>query len=260
MQTDTIKGLPVLTAYIMTKNEEHCVARCIQALSWCPNIVVADTGSSDKTKDIAKSLGCDVIEVPFDGFGTTRNRILEHIASDWVLCFDADEVCTPELAKEIQETLKNPSASAYLANRLTFLLGKPVLHSGWHPDFRHAVLFKKSEYRYTDRKVHEGFITSGKVEKLKSSFQHYSFPTVKTLMAKEMQYADLGAEAMLAKNKKIGMFRGLGHASWAFCRHFFLRKGFLDGWRGFLIGVSAFHTTFYRYVIAMEKLSQGTKK
>ena len=95
----------------MTKNEEHCIARCIQALSWCPKIVVADTGSSDKTKEIAKSLGCDVIEVPFDGFGTTRNRILDHLTSDWVLCFDADEVCTPELAEEIQETLKNPSAS-----------------------------------------------------------------------------------------------------------------------------------------------------
>ena len=111
MQTETIQSLPDLTAYIMTKNEEHCIARCIQALSWCPKIVVADTGSSDKTKEIAKSLGCDVIEVPFDGFGTTRNRILDHLTSDWVLCFDADEVCTPELAEEIQETLKNPSAS-----------------------------------------------------------------------------------------------------------------------------------------------------
>ena len=153
----------------MTKNEEHCIARCIQALSWCPKIVVADTGSSDKTKEIAKSLGCAVIEVSFDGFGTTRNRILDHLTSDWVLCFDADEVCTPELAEEIQETLKNPSASAYLANRLTFLLGKPVLHSGWNPDFRHAVLFKKSEYRYTYRKVHEGFTTSGMVEWLRDS-------------------------------------------------------------------------------------------
>ena len=111
---------------------------------------------------------------PFDGFGTTRNRILERITSDWIVCFDADEVCTPELAKEVQEKLKNPSASAYLANRLTYLLGKPVLHSGWNPDFRHAVLFKKSDYRYTDRRVHEGFTTQGKVEKLKSSFLHYS--------------------------------------------------------------------------------------
>ena len=217
MQTEFSKGGTDLTAYIMTKNEEHCIARCVRALSWCPKIVVADTGSSDGTKEIAKSLGCEVIDVPFDGFGTTRNRILERITSDWIVCFDADEVCTPELAKEVQEKLKNPSASAYLANRLTYLLGKPVLHSGWNPDFRHAVLFKKSDYRYTDRRVHEGFITQGKVEKLKSSFLHYSFPTVKTLMSKEMQYADLGADAMLMKNKKIGMFRGLA---------LFLKKGF----------------------------------
>lgn len=79
MQTEFSKGGTDLTAYIMTKNEEHCIARCVRALSWCPKIVVADTGSSDGTKEIAKSLGCEVIDVPFDGFGTTRNRILERI-------------------------------------------------------------------------------------------------------------------------------------------------------------------------------------
>lgn len=192
----------------MTKNEEHCIARCIQALSWCPKIVVADTGSSDKTKEIAKSLGCAVIEVSFDGFGTTRNRILDHLTSDWVLCFDADEVCTPELAEEIQETLKNPSASAYLANRLTFLLGKPVLHSGWNPDFRHAVLFKKSEYRYTYRKVHEGFTTSGRVEKLKSSFRHYSFPTSKRLWLKRCNMRTWVPTPCLLKTKKLECSEG----------------------------------------------------
>ena len=82
----------------MAKNEEHSIERCIRALSWCPKVVVSDTGSTDNTKEIAKSLGCEVIDVKFDGFGTTRNRILDHITSDWIVCFDADEVCTPELA------------------------------------------------------------------------------------------------------------------------------------------------------------------
>lgn len=173
----------------------------------------------------------------------------------------ADEVCTPELAEEILDVLKNPTASAYLANRLTYLLGEPVLHSGWNPDFRHAVLFKKSDYRYTDRKVHEGFTTSGEVEKLKNSFKHFSFPTLATLMAKEKQYAELGAETMLGKNKKISPLRGLGHGTWAFLRHYVIRRGFLDGWKGFLIGVSAFHTTFYRYLIACEmKKSSDARK
>lgn len=261
MQTKNIPEAPSLTAYIMAKNEEHSIERCIRALSWCPKVVVSDTGSTDNTKEIAKSLGCEVIDVKFDGFGTTRNRILDHITSDWIVCFDADEVCTLELAEEILDVLKNPTASAYLANRLTYLLGEPVLHSGWNPDFRHAVLFKKSDYRYTDRKVHEGFTTSGEVEKLKNSFKHFSFPTLATLMAKEKQYAELGAETMLGKNKKISPLRGLGHGTWAFLRHYVIRRGFLDGWKGFLIGVSAFHTTFYRYLIACEmKKSSDARK
>ena len=98
MQTKNIPEAPSLTAYIMAKNEEHSIERCIRALSWCPKVVVSDTGSTDNTKEIAKSLGCEVIDVKFDGFGTTRNRILDHITSDWIVCFDADEVCTPELA------------------------------------------------------------------------------------------------------------------------------------------------------------------
>ena len=116
MQTKNIPEAPSLTAYIRAKNEEHSIERCIRALSWCPKVVVSDTGSTDNTKEIAKSLGCEVIDVKFDGFGTTRNRILDHITSDWIVCFDADEVCTPELAEEILDVLKNPTASAYLAD------------------------------------------------------------------------------------------------------------------------------------------------
>lgn len=260
MQTENLQEAPSLTAYIMAKNEEHSIERCVRALAWCPKIIVADTGSTDNTKQIAKSLGCEVIDVEFDGFGSTRNRILEQISSNWIVCFDADEVCTPELAEEILEVLKKPMASAYLANRLTYLLGEPVLHSGWNPDYRHAVLFKKSNYRYTDRKVHEGFTTSGKVEKLKSTFKHFSFPDLATLMAKEKQYAELGAETMVEKNKKVSPLRGLLHGSCAFIRHYILRRGFLDGWNGFLIAVSAFHSTFYRYLIACEKKSSNRKK
>lgn len=241
-----------ITAYIMTKNEEKRIASCIDSLQWCDEVVVADTGSTDNTVSIALMKGCRVIKLQFKGFGLTRNNIIDKIGSPWIACFDADEVCSEELASEMRRAVRSNNASAFLANRLTFLLGKPVRHSGWSPDFRHAVLFKKGEYRYTERVIHESFECSGKVEKLQSVFYHYSFPSLSYMLAKEKSYAELGALDLLNSGKKATLTKGCLHSIWAFCRHFFFKKGFLDGWRGVLIASSSAHSTFFRYALAYE--------
>lgn len=243
---------PKITAYIMAKNEEDRIGSCIDSLQWCDEVVVADTGSADNTVSIATKKGCRVIEVPFGGFGPTRNSIIDKIDSPWIACFDADEICTEELASEMKRAAASNSASAYLANRLTFLLGKPVKHSGWNPDFRHAVLFKKGEYRYTQRNIHESFECSGKVEKLNSVFYHHSFPSLSYMLAKEKSYSELGAKELLDSNKKVSLAKGCLHSVWAFFRHYFIKKGFLDGWRGLLVASSSAHATFFRYAIAYE--------
>lgn len=245
-----------ITAYIMTKNEEERIALCIDSLKWCDEVLVADTGSSDDTVQIARKKGCRILEIPFQGFGPTRNKIISKINTPWVVCFDADEVCTPELASEIREVIRTSNASAFLANRLTFLMGEPIRHSGWSPDFRHAVLFRKCDYRYTDRNIHESFKCSGNVEKLNSFFYHYSFPTLSSMLAKERSYSELGAEELLKSDKTISMRKGFLHGIWAFCRHYFIKRGFLDGWRGFLIATSSAHSTFFRYALAWEQRSK----
>ena len=248
-----------ITAYVMTKNEEHSIAQCIDALKWCDEIIVADTGSKDRTRQIAAARGCRVLETPFEGFGRTRNSIIDQIDSEWIVCFDADEVCTPELAEEIIAAIQSGEADAYLANRRTYLLGRQVKHSGWNPDYRHAVAFKKSSYRYTERPVHESYICEGKVTKLKSSFDHYSFPNLSTLMEKEKTYALLGARTMLKEGKKSSMGKAFFHGAFAFFRHFVLRSGFLDGWCGFVIAISAAHSTFFRYAMVYESEKQTNK-
>lgn len=241
-----------VTAYIMAKNEGQRIARCIDSLKWCDVILVADTGSSDDTIRIALEKGCQIIEIPFQGFGPTRNKIIDQIQTPWIVCFDADEVCSPELALEIREAIETSKASAFLANRLTFLMGSPIKHSGWNPDFRHAVLFRKGYYRYTERNIHESFKCSGNVERLHSVFYHYSFPSLSSMLAKEKSYSELGARELLKSGKKITLCRGFWHGIWAFFRHYFIKKGFLDGWRGVLIASSSAHSTFFRYAIAYE--------
>ena len=241
-----------VTAYIMAKNEESRIAQCIESLKWCDEVVVADTGSTDNTVEIARNMGCLIMKIPFKGFGPTRNSIIDKIESPWIVCFDADEVCTPELAAEIKQAARTDRASAFLANRLTFLMGKLVKHSGWNPDFRHAVLFKKGEYRYTERNIHESFECLGKVEKLKAVFYHYSFPSLSDMLTKEKSYSQLGAKELLKQGKNVSVGKGVVHGIWAFCRHFFIKKGFLDGWRGLLVASSSAHATLFRYALAYE--------
>ncbi|WP_289077442.1 glycosyltransferase family 2 protein [uncultured Parasutterella sp.] len=240
-----------VVAYVMTKNEESIIGQCIDALKWTGEIVIADTGSTDKTIDIAKEKGCRVIHVDFKGFGPTRNEIINQIDAEWIVCFDADEICTEGLANEILEVLKNPQADAYLANRLSYMLGNPIYHSGWFPDYRHAVLFRKGKYRYTERTVHESYICDGKVEKLQEIFAHMSIRTLNQLMQKEAQYTRLGAENL--GHKKVSFPSAFCHAFWSFVRHYVIRKGFLDGWRGFLIASSDARSCLYKYLLVMER-------
>lgn len=251
---DSVKSKDKVVAYVMTLNEEEVIGPCLDSLTWCDEIIVADTGSTDSTLEIAKSKGAKILQLSFEGFGPTRNKIINSIDAEWIVCFDADEVCTKQLADEIQKELQAPKFNIYQANRLSFIMGKPIRHSGWFPDFRHAILFRKGFYSYTNDKVHETFKAEGPVGRLKSVFNHYSVRHLEQMMKKERDYALLGAER--AKKKNPTAAKAFWHSFWTFNRIFFIRKGFLDGWRGFLIAASAAHSTLFRYCIAMEKIKE----
>lgn len=242
-----------IVAYVMTKNEEATIGFCIDNLQWCDEIIVGDTGSSDRTREIAKGHGAVVIDVPFKGFGPTRNQILSRIESDWVVCFDADEFCTPALAEEIKEAIKNSDAAAFLAPRKNFLFGSPVHHSGWYPDYRHPVAFNLTQCYYDDSVVHERLIVEGKTRRLSEPFAHYSYGGLLDFMAKNKKYAVLGAEKVLNSHKRVSPWSVFFHSTWAFVSIFFLKLGFLDGWNGFVIASSSSYSKFFRYGLAYQK-------
>ncbi|WP_281523689.1 glycosyltransferase family 2 protein [Turicimonas muris] len=242
-----------ITAYVMAKNEEDTIKECLSSLLWCDEVVLADTGSTDKTIEIAKSLGVTIMNIEFQGFGPTRNQIINNIDSDWIVCFDADEICTAALAKEIKDNITNHSADVFLAPRINYLLKQKIHHSGWNPDIRHAVAFRSSCYSYTEDSVHESYRSSGTVKQLSEPFAHFSFRKLSQMMKKEKEYSELGVQNVLKRKKKISMGTAVLHGTSAFFRHFILRRGFLDGWAGFIIATSSAHATFFRYAMAYEK-------
>jgi glycosyltransferase involved in cell wall biosynthesis len=247
-----------ISACVITFNDEHTVAWSVTSVQWADEIVVVDTGSSDRTIEIAESLGARVVKAPpFAGFGEMRNRALEHCTHDWVFSLDADEHCTRPLQDEIRTLLAGePAHDAYYVPRDNYLMGRWIRGSGWYRNHRTPQLFRKSRFRYTPSLAHEGHELDSDTPPgwTRNVLWHFPFSSLEEILYKANLYSSLGAQA--ASDERASMWSALGHGLWAFVRLYILKWGFVDGWAGFVIALSNFEGTFYRYAKRHEK-AQG---
>jgi len=248
-----------ISAYILTHNEEEKIEAAILSVLWADEIVVADSHSTDRTVEIAESYGARVVQIPFNGFGDLRNRAVEACRFEWIFSLDADERCTPAARDEILALIAGePPHDAYLVPRRNYLMGRWIRGSGWYPNYRQPQLFRKGCMRYGLRAVHEGYelLTDRPLGKLRSDIWQFPFRNLDQILAKASRYSTLGAQEM--SHRRVSMWGACGHATWAFIKHFFLKRGFLDGWAGFVIAFGNFEGTFYRYAKRFETM-QGWK-
>lgn len=237
-----------LSVFIPVLNEEDKIADALQSVAWADEVVVIDTGCTDRTVDIAQQFGCRIERLPFAGFGNLRNASVALCTHDWILSIDADERVTPELQTEIQRVLDDEtSLDAYFIPRRNWFMGRWIRHCGWYPDYCQPKLFRKGALTYRDDAVHEGFDIHGRVGYLKSDVLHFSFRDLSQVIAKMDRYSTLGAQKMRAQGKTASMASALLHGLGAFFRIYVLKLGFLDGWAGFVIALGNFEGTFYRY-------------
>jgi len=239
----------MLSVYILTYNEASKIADAIESVLWADEVVVVDSGSTDRTLDIAKKYGVRVEHVPFEGFGKLRNSAIALCRGDWVFSLDADERCTPEAKEEILSIINDPSAAdAYLVPRRNFFLGRWIMHSGWYPDYRPPQLSRKGKLLYSDDPVHEGYtVPSGKIGRMKNPIWQFPFQDLSQILSKANRYSTLGAIKLNGKGIRGNMPKALMHGAAAFLRHYVLKAGFLDGWAGFMIAVGNFEGAFYKY-------------
>lgn len=249
MGRSAFEGNPArLSVYIIAFNEEVNIARAISSVLWADEVLVADSGSTDRTVEIAESLGARVVQIPFEGFGPLRNKAIAACAHDWVFSLDADERCTEEAREEILSIISSPDAAdAYLVPRKSYFMGRWVKGCGWYPDYRQTQLFRKGALVYTDEVVHESFRTVGTVATMRSHVIQYPFRNFSQLIDKTQRYSTLGASKMAAKGKTATMSAALLHAAAAFIRLYIFKRGFLDGWPGFVVALGNFEGTFWRY-------------
>ena len=238
----------MLSVVIITKNEEINIRRCLESLRWVDEIIVVDSGSTDKTLDIAKEFTDKIYVTDWQGYGVQKQRALAYASYDWVLNVDADEVVNPILKDEMIHAMKKNVADAYRIPIRMCFYDKPLRYSS--SPKRHVRLFKRAGARYSDDIVHEKIVLSSdaRVGKLSTPILHYSFEDVSHVLYKINRYSSYSALTRLKENKQTSLFMTVLSTSWMFFRCYILQRGILDGREGFLFALFNAQGTFYRGV------------
>jgi len=239
--------MPRISAIVITYNEEKNIQRCLESLSWADEIVVVDSFSQDRTKDIASSFTDKIFDLEWQGFGKQKEIARTKASYDWVLSVDADEVVSEKLKEEIKSVInKNDSLDGYYIPRLSNFLGRWIKHSGWYPDYV-LRLFKKDKARFDESLVHEKLILDGKAGFLRNEIRHYTDPDISHYLSKMDKYTTLSSQKLLAEGKSLTLFDLLFRPMAIFFKMYLFKSGFLDGWQGFLLACfSSFHV-FVKY-------------
>jgi glycosyltransferase involved in cell wall biosynthesis len=241
---------PSLSVILITHNEAGNVAACLESVAFADEWIVVDSGSTDGTADIARSLGAKVGITPdWPGFGAQKNRALALATGRWVLSIDADERVTPELAQSIWRATEadDPSIAGFQISRLSNFCGQWMRHGDWYPD-RVLRLFRREAARFSDDSVHERTIVQGRIGRLEGELLHHSMPDLHSALDKQNRYSTGRAADKVAAGAKGGLGAALTHGFWAFARCYILHRGFLDGRLGFVLAVYVAETTYYRYL------------
>lgn len=247
-----------LSVALITKNEEANLRRTLESVRWANEIVVVDSGSTDRTAEIAGEFGAKFLVEDWRGFGAQKNFAIAQCTGEWVLALDADEEVSPELAQEIEALLAgSPDRDAYFLPRRNFFLGRWIRHGGYWPDPK-LRLFRRGRAQFEERAVHETMQCSGPTGRLRGPLLHHAYPTLESYIEHMNRYSTLGAGQALARGKPSRgtvpfLWNGCLNPAATFLYNYVLRGGFLDGREGLLLHL--YHSVYvsWKYAKAWER-------
>ena len=239
-----------ISATIIAFNEERNLPRAIESLRCADEILVVDSGSTDRTVEIAQKLGARVVENPWLGYAKQKNLAAENAAYDWILSLDADESLSEALEGEIWRLKKKgPEFDAYTMPRMAQYLGRWIHHSGWYPD-RKVRLYNRQKARWQGEFVHESVKVDGRVGHFESNLLHFTCDSLSEHLKVMDRYTTLAAEQLLATGQKVTWGRLIFEPPWTFFQTYVLKAGFLDGVEGLAIANMAALYNFVKYAKA----------
>lgn len=237
--------LPI-SAVVITRNEENRLAACLESISFAAEIVVVDSGSTDKTVEIALQYGARVFQQEWLGFGRQKQFAVSCAAHDWVLCLDADERVGAELRASIEGAMRNPVFGAYRFPRRNRFMGRWLFHGEGYPDWS-LRLFHRAHARWSEDAVHEKVLVDATVGALSGDLLHESEETLESYLAKQNRYTTLQAKALHDQGKRAGIGKLLASPLLRFVKFYLVRRGFLDGLPGLVhIAIGCFNS-FAKY-------------
>lgn len=239
-----------ISVVIITYNEEKNIARCLESVKdVADDIVVIDSFSSDRTKEICLQHNVRFIEHQFEGHIQQKNYAITLAEFPFILSLDADEALSPELKESIINAKNNWNSDGYYFNRLTNYCGKWIKYCGWYPDQK-LRLWDSSKGKWGGINPHDKFemTTDARLEFLKGDLLHYSFYTISQHVETINKFSEIAANERFQKGKKSNMVLTFFSPVWKFIKTYFVLGGILDGFYGFVISVNSAHSTFLKHV------------
>jgi glycosyltransferase involved in cell wall biosynthesis len=232
-----------LSVAMIARDEEAVLQRTLESIRWADEVVIVDSGSTDRTPEIARAFGAKHhFHRDFRGHAEQKNVAIDLCTSDWILLLDADEAVSPPLAEEIQKLLQDAACDAYWIPRSNLFLTRWLRHGGFYPD-RKPRLFRRSSARVQEGVGPHGTPQfSGPTGTLKGDLLHYAYPELDLYLEHMNRYSSEVADVLIAKGKRLSTlgFVGLGilNPIFTFIKNYFFRLGFLDGVEGLVLHVN----------------------
>jgi len=239
-----------LAVVIVAKNEAARIGECIASAAFADEVLVLDSGSTDRTAEIAEAAGARVVVTDWPGYGPQVARGFSLAKSDWVLSLDADERIPPALQAEIVAAISRAEFDGYRLPRWSEFCGRVMHHGGWRPD-RTLRLGRREKAGFTSDFLHAHMTVQGRVGDLEHSLVHHSYPDVHDVLEKLDRYSSGSARDMHSRGRTAGLATAVAHGVFAFLRTYLLKLGFLDGGHGLMLAIYNAEYAYYKYVKLM---------
>jgi len=246
--------MPRLSVTVIALNQEANIGPCLASVSFADEIVLVDTGSTDRTVEVAWAYTDRIFDTAWQGFARTKNFALDQARGEWVLSLDTDERVPPALQDEILAVVRADGPLAgYRVPRKNYFCGRWIRHLGWYPDYT-LRLFRREQGRFRDREVHEEVEVAGPVGNLKTPLEHYSYNSVSEYVARMDRYAILAAREMAKQGRRPFPGELVFRPFFTFLHLYVIRRGFMEGAPGYVLARLSGMYKFLKYYYLREIL------